>query len=669
MTNPIYYKRIIILFTIIFFAPAFVSAAALSLAPSSGSFNVGDIILAQIILDTQGQPIDGVDIRYLNYNSALLEAQDEDLAQAGVQIASGSLMSSTVANSADASTGKIAFSQITNGNTVFNGSGVLATVRFKALAAGMSNVAFDFVLGNTSDTNVASGGTDVLSSVTNGAYQLSDLPPPPPPSIHMLYLSPASGNFQTGDVISVQIMLDTQTKNIDGVDVVLNYNKSYFDIEDDNPVEAGIQIAAGSLLSSTQRNETNASIGKIYFSQTTLGSNTFFGAGILATIRFKAKSSASNTPVSFDFSLGKTSDSNVSFGGVDLLSSIGNAVFNIQSDGLPPVILNSGLSGIITLPKSLVLSVKTNEAAACRYSVVPYTAYDLMSGKFSSGNSIDHSVTLTRGFSVGNNYFYVKCKDTSGSISEADTVIFVNIVSDSVYPTISVLNTYGTFFLPGTLTLRVTTNEYAYCRYSTLADTPYDLMKKQFSGSKSDHSISISSGLIIGNNVFYIKCKDSLGNINVSDFVYEFNAVKPPKFYVDLEGPANMSASSVTLSVLSAGSQMEVVKFSVKPDAMGAIFLPKDIVLSPGLYDVKVSAQNYLVRKINNVNLTEDSAVFFPTLSAGDLNNDGVVNSLDWSGMDADWGKSSSSADLNKDRIVNSIDWGYLRKNWMISGD
>ena len=610
-----------------------------------------------------------VDIRYLNYNPALLEIQDEDLTQTGIQISPGSLMPSTVANIVDASTGKISFSQITSGNTTFTGSGVLATARFKALAAGTANAVFDFTPGSTSDTNVASGGVDILTSVAGGSYQLSDLPPPPPQSVHLLYLNPSSGAFRTGDIISAQIMLDTQSKSIDGVDAVLSYNRSYFEVEDESPAEAGIQILGSSLLPSTQRNEVNASTGKIYFSQTTSGGNTFSGAGTLATIRFRAKTASGNATVNFDFVSGRTSDSNISFGGVDLLNSVGNAAFNILSNGLSPVILNTEPSGIITLPRSLVLKVETNESASCRYSATPYTAYDLMTGRFSSVNSIDHSVTLTRGFSAGNNYFYVKCRDLSGSISEADTIIFVNIVSDSVYPVISNPNPLGTIFLPRTLTLRVATSEAAYCRYSISAGVAYDSMTRQFSGSGLDHSISVSSGLRAGDNVFYIKCKDKLGNTNLSVFIYSFNAVAPPTFIVDLEGQNNMSASSVTIALFATGSSAETTSFTARPDNSGAVSMPSNVLLSPGYYDIKVSSQYYLARKLTNINLAGGSVIFFPTLLAGDLNNDGAVNSLDWSRMDTDWARSSSPADVNKDRIVNTADWGYLRKNWLKRGE
>lgn len=669
MFNINNFKNIILtLFAAMLFAPGFVSAAALSLSPASGNFNVGDIISAQIILDTQGQPADGVDIRYLNYNSTLLEVQDEDSTQAGIQIAPGSLMSSTAANSVDVSLGKISFSQITSGNATFTGSGVLATARFKALAAGTANAVFDFTLGSTSDTNVASGGVDILTSVAGGSYQLSEFPPPP--SAHMLYMNPLSGTFRTGDIISAQIMLDTQSKSIDGVDAVLSYNRTYLDVEDENLTESGIQISGGNLLPSIQRNEVNASTGKIYFSQTTSGNNTFSGAGTLATVRFRAKTVAGNATVNFDFVSGRTSDSNVSFGGVDLLNSVGNASFNIQSNNLPPVILNTEPSGIITLPRSLVLKVETNESASCRYSTTPYTAYDLMTGRFSSVNSIDHSATLTRGFSVGNNYFYVKCRDLSGSISEADTAIFVNIVSDSVYPIISNSNPLGTIFLPGTLTLRVATSEAAYCRYSTSAGVAYDSMTRQFSGSGLDHSISVSaSGLRIGENIFYVRCKDQIGNANPSDFVYSFNAVAPPKFIVDLEGQNNMSAASVMVALFLPGSSTEIIAFTARPDSAGAVNLPSNTLLNPGYYDIKVSSQYYLSRKLANINLAGGSAIFSPTLFAGDLNNDGAINSLDWSRMDTDWARTSSPADVNKDRIVNTVDWGYLRKNWLKRGE
>ena len=53
-----------------------------------------------------------------------------------------------------------------------------------------------------------------------------------------------------------------------------------------------------------------------------------------------------------------------------------------------------------------------------------------------------------------------------------------------------------------------------------------------------------------------------------------------------------------------------------------------------------------------------------PTPLVGDLNDDSIVNSLDWSIMNAKWFRSDARADLNNDGIVNLIDFLVLNMNW-----
>jgi len=155
--------------------PNLIKAATLSLSPSSGSYTVGDTFEVQIVLDTQGTETDGVDIHYLNYDPSLLEVQDANTEQTGIQISPGTLYSNTPVNSVDTVNGRIDFSQTTAGGSTYNGSGVLATITFKVLSGGTANVTFDFTLGETTDTNVASSGEDVLTSVTNGSYTLNSV--------------------------------------------------------------------------------------------------------------------------------------------------------------------------------------------------------------------------------------------------------------------------------------------------------------------------------------------------------------------------------------------------------------------------------------------------------------------------------------------------------------
>src|SRR3989344_4315552 len=175
---------LLILFVISVFIPSFAStattsvvvgggSATLSLSSASGSYSTGDIFSVNILLNTGGAAIQGVDVAYINYNPALLEAQDDDSSTAGIQIMAGSLMPSTLTNVADNTAGKITFSQVTDSGSSYTGSGTLATTRFKALSAGTANATFDFTAGSTIDTNIASAGEDILGSVTNGSYVIS----------------------------------------------------------------------------------------------------------------------------------------------------------------------------------------------------------------------------------------------------------------------------------------------------------------------------------------------------------------------------------------------------------------------------------------------------------------------------------------------------------------
>jgi hypothetical protein len=151
----------------------FASAATLTLTPASGSYTSGQTISVNINLDTTGAAIDGVDVYSLHFNAAVLQVQDASASTSGVQITAGSLLPQTLTNTANNSTGVVQFSQVTTGGTTYTGAGVLATINFTALANGTSPVTFDFTLGSTSDTNVAGGGTDKLTSVGNASFTVT----------------------------------------------------------------------------------------------------------------------------------------------------------------------------------------------------------------------------------------------------------------------------------------------------------------------------------------------------------------------------------------------------------------------------------------------------------------------------------------------------------------
>ena len=656
-----------ILFTavssIIFFAPFLASAATLSLAPASGGYNVGDIISVNIMLDTQSDFARGADIRYLNYNPLLLEAQDENVGAAGTQIAPGTLMPNVMANSVDTAAGRVLFSQAFSGNDTFIGMGVLATVRFKVLASGTANLNFDFELGNTADTNVAGDGADLLTSIGNASYVL--IVPPPPTQFPLLSLSPALDQESAGTIFPVRIYLDTKGRAIDGVDVKIKFDNARLFVDD---FEAGTLLPNTTLISYDNYRES------ISLSQTTVGNNVFSGSGVLATIYFKALAEGA-TPVHFDFVKGRTTDTNVSLGGVDLLDSVINGNYTITSNYLAPIISSPSPTGVIYLPRTLTLKVSTNEAATCRYGFTPNIIYDSMTRSFSASlGGLAHAANLTSGFQLGRNNFYVRCrdKDKAPMANQSDFLISFDIISDTVAPFISSPSPVGTFFMPRSLPLKISTNEAATCRHSLTLGVSYDLMRGYFRASSDGltHTASLRSGFQLGQNTIYARCRDRSGvNSGQIDFPISFTLITPPKLVAGLEGLANPSSVNLTVVISKSGIGTLVAAFPDRPDSVGVVSLPSALLFSPGSYDLVVSAPYYLRKKTVNIELTAGAVVQLPALGAGDLNSDGIVNSLDWSIMRAAWAKSSASADINKDRTVNSVDWGYLRKNWLKLGD
>lgn len=75
-------KLFLISFFLLFVAFS-AKAATLNVSPASGSFNVGATFKVDILLNTQSQAIDGVDINALNYDPTALEVQDQGTAAGG----------------------------------------------------------------------------------------------------------------------------------------------------------------------------------------------------------------------------------------------------------------------------------------------------------------------------------------------------------------------------------------------------------------------------------------------------------------------------------------------------------------------------------------------------------------------------------------------------------
>lgn len=157
------------------FSPkAATAGVTLSLSPNSANQIINTNFDVNILLNTNNQPTVGTDV-ILTYNTQDLSIVDADTNATGTQIKPGSLYYSYPVNSVDTTNGKINFSGIIQpGGSNYSGSGVLATITFRALRVqASSHVNFSFSLDATNDSNVTSPtGSDLLYSVTNGTYNL-----------------------------------------------------------------------------------------------------------------------------------------------------------------------------------------------------------------------------------------------------------------------------------------------------------------------------------------------------------------------------------------------------------------------------------------------------------------------------------------------------------------
>ncbi|MBM3208788.1 hypothetical protein FJZ40_00640 [Candidatus Shapirobacteria bacterium] len=172
-------------------------------------------------------------------------------------------------------------------------------------------------------------------------------------------LSPASGTYKVGTVITATLTLDTAGNQSSGADAILLYEPEKL---------AAQSIVAGSIYDSYPEKTINSTGGKITISGiTTDPSLGFLGKGTFATVKLKVLTSGTTT-IRYDFNPGGSQDSNVAkkgSQGEDILSSVSNATYTLSTTGggggtnpspTPPV---SGASEftIITLLGGLTLIV------------------------------------------------------------------------------------------------------------------------------------------------------------------------------------------------------------------------------------------------------------------------------------------------------------------------
>ncbi len=138
------------------------SEANIKLASSSYEYSVGETVSVLVLIDTGGRETVGVDA-ILHFDPKVLEATNSSLEK-------GTIFQDYPALSVDDKSGKISISGIVlpGSQANFKGSGgTFAIVKFKAKAAGKTEVKIDFLKGSTTDSNIVESASsqDILEKV------------------------------------------------------------------------------------------------------------------------------------------------------------------------------------------------------------------------------------------------------------------------------------------------------------------------------------------------------------------------------------------------------------------------------------------------------------------------------------------------------------------------
>ena len=174
---------------------------------------------------------------------------------------------------------------------------------------------------------------------------------------------------------------------------------------------------------------------------------------------------------------------------------------------------------------------------------------------------------------------------------------------------------------------------------------------------------------------FSVSAIDTTGNeSSFSSEVYKdipaIASITNITFSTQIEGPSVASTKNFSIRILTAGTSNLAGQSSAITNSSGNLVF-SSIAIAAGTYDIIASSTSYLTRKITGVSMASNNAtpIALPRLLAGDLDNSNSIGAGDWSVMSPAWGTNNALADINDDGLVNSLDFGLMNKNWGQAGN
>jgi hypothetical protein len=256
------------------------NAPTVAVTPPASILEVGETVtvnlLATEMVDVYGAALS------LTFNPAVVEVVDADLVKAGVQITPGVCPAPdfVVQNTVNNVTGTINYDVTSLAPSApCNGSGVVASITFRALALGLSAVHFQsWLFSNTDGEALVVGAVDGSVEVIEETVTAN------------LLISPGSATIFTGETVTLEILVEN-VADLYGVALGLSFDPAILEVVDADPAAAGVQISPGACPEPdfVVQNQVNNAAGTIQYDAVSLDpSPPCNGSGLVASITFHA---------------------------------------------------------------------------------------------------------------------------------------------------------------------------------------------------------------------------------------------------------------------------------------------------------------------------------------------------------------------------------------------
>ena len=492
-----------------------------------------------------------------------------------------------------------------------------------------------------------------------------------------LTLSPSSTSVTINNNFTVDINLDTGGGPIDAVDVYsLHFNPAVLQVVDSNAGTAGVQIAPGTILPNNVVNTVDNTAGILQYSQASSGGGSFTGTGTLATITFKGVGVGSSS-VTMDFIPGNTDDTNAAFQGLEQLTSVGNGSFTVNAAPTFDFSMANGGNKSVVQGQNVTNSI-TSTLSTGSTSNVTFTASGLPTGvtaafsPTSCSPTCSSTLTLTASGSATVGTSTVTVTGTSSTVTRTTTFSLTVTAAPSfdfgitnggnktVVQGQNVTNTVSTTLTSGS-TAAVTFTASGLPTGVTAAFSPTSCspacsttltLTAGASATVGTGTITVTgtSGSLTHTSTFSL-------TVSSSNFVRTININS-------LEARTGKVISG-TLAAQNI-SRVLLKSYSFTTGSTGDASITFDIAAQSAY--LKLTAVPFLTRVIA-VDLNTATTYNFPQLLVGDINQDNIINSIDYSTLNGNWFGSNATSDFNQDGIVNSIDYSFMNKHWLVSGE